>query len=202
MLGYEPQELEGTSIWDYVHPDDREVVQTKMEAALSDSDRRPTAEFRFRHADGDWRLLESSGRRLPEAVDVGTLIGVSRDVTERRRLEEQVRLLADAVKRAETGVLITGPSLSPPGPEIQYVNPAMTEITGYSEEELLGSTPKMLQGPETSREVLDRLKRCLSAGEPVTDETVNYRKDGTPYYVRWRIYLSSRVHSLSPVQRR
>jgi len=187
VLGYEPQELEGTSIWNYVHPDDREVLQAKMEAALSDPDRRPTTEFRFRHADGTWRLLESSGRRLPEDTDLGTFIGVSRDVTERRRLEEQVRLLADAVERAETGVVITGPQLDPPGPKIQYVNPAMMEITGYSEAELLGNTPRMLQGPKTSREPLDRLKRRLSAGKSVTDEVVNYRKDGTPYYVRWRI---------------
>jgi PAS domain S-box-containing protein len=186
-LGYAPHELEGTPIWDHVHPDDRPALKEKMEAALADLDRRPTATFRFRHADGDWRILELRGRRLPDEVDLGTVIAVSRDVTERRKLEERVRLLVDAVERAETGVAITGPNLSPPGPQIQYVNEAMSEITGYDAEEMLGSTPRMLQGPDTSRDKLDRLKHRLSAGKTVVDEVVNYEKDGTPYHVRWRI---------------
>jgi PAS domain S-box-containing protein len=158
-----------------------------MDAALTDPDRRPTVTFRFRHADGDWRMLESRSRRLPEEADLGTLISVSRDVTERRRLEERVRLLANAVERAETGVVITGPNLDPPGPKIQYVNEAMAEMTGYDEEEMLGSTPRMFQGPDTSREKLDRLKRRLPEGKTVVDEVVNYEKDGSPYHVRWRI---------------
>ena len=186
-LGYAPHELEGTPIWDHVHPDDLPALKEKMEAALADLDRRPTATFRFRHADGDWRILELRGRRLPDEVGLGTVIAVSRDITERRKLEERIRLLADAVERAETGVVITGPNLSPPGPQIQYVNEAMSEITGYDAEEMLGSTPRMLQGPDTSRDKLDRLKRRLSAGKTVVDEVVNYEKDGTPYHVRWRI---------------
>jgi PAS domain S-box-containing protein len=187
VLGYEPHELEGTSLWDHVHPDDRPALKEKMEAALADLDRRPTATFRFRHADGDWRILESRGRRLPEDVDLGTVIAVARDITQRRRLEERVRLLANAVERAQTGVIITGPNLTPPGPEIQYVNEAMTAMTGYDADELLGNTPRMLQGPDTSREKLDRLKRRLSKGKTAVDEVINYKKDGTPYHVRWRI---------------
>jgi len=187
VLGYEPHELEGTSIWDHVHPDDRPELEQKMEAALADADRRPAATFRFQHADGDWRILESRGRWLPEEVDLGTFIGVSRDVTERRRLEERVRLLAHAVERAETGVVITGPNLSRPGPKIQYVNEAMSKMTGYDEDEMLGNTPRMFQGPKTKRDKLDRLKRHLSSGESFVDEAVNYKKDGTPYHVRWRI---------------
>jgi PAS domain S-box-containing protein len=187
VLGHEPHELEGTSLWECVHPDDRAELKQNMDAALTDPDRRPTVTFRFRHADGDWRMLESRSRRLPEEADLGTLISVSRDVTERRRLEERVRLLANAVERAETGVVITGPNLDPPGPKIQYVNEAMAEMTGYDEEEMLGSTPRMFQGPDTSREKLDRLKRRLPEGKTVVDEVVNYEKDGSPYHVRWRI---------------
>ena len=187
VLGYEPHELEGTSLWERVHPDDHPSVQDTLETIVMNPDRRPTVEFRIRHADGDWRILESRGRRLPEDVDLGTVIAVSRDVTQRRRLEERVRLLADAVERAETGVIITGPNLTPPGPKIQYVNEAMSEMTGYDAEEMLGSTPRMLQGSDTSRDKLDRLKRRLSAGKTVVDEVINYEKDGTPYHVRWRI---------------
>jgi len=187
VLGYAPHELEGTSLWERVHPDDLPTLQDTLQTLLENPGRQETVEFRIRHADGGWRTLESRGRRLPDEVDLGTVIAVSRDVTERRRLEERVRLLADAVKRAETGVIITGPNLSRPGPKIQYVNDAMSAMTGYDEAEMLGNTPRMFQGPDTSREKLDRLKRRLSQGKSVVDEVVNYKKDGTPYHVRWRI---------------
>ena len=187
VLGYTPSELEGSSVWKYIHPEDCGDLRATLERARDNPQRRPVVTFRFRHADGGWRMMESRARRLPEDVDLGTFIGVSRDVTERRRLEERVRLLADAVERAETGVIITGPNLVSPGPKIRYVNQAMSEMTGYEETEMLGSTPRMFQGPKTSREKLDRLKRRLSQGKSVADEVVNYQKDGTPYHVRWRI---------------
>jgi PAS domain S-box-containing protein len=187
VLGYTPDELNGTSIFDRVHPDDREGVQETIEHILNDTQEHPTVEFRHEHADGSWRLLETTGQALPDAVDMGEIIGVSRDITKRRQLEQRVRLLAAAVEQAATAVVITGPNLDAPGPEIQYVNEAMTEMTGYSEDELVGRTPRMLQGPKTDRDALDRLREQLSNGETVVDETVNYRKDGTPYHLRWRI---------------
>jgi PAS domain S-box-containing protein len=187
VFGYDPSELKGTPIWDRVHPEDHDVLQEALEAAYTTPEDRPTVEFRHKHADGSWRLLEARGQRLPDSVELGAVIGVSRDITEQRKLEQRARLLAAAIQQSPTAVVITGPTLEPPGPKIRYVNKAMTEMTGYSEEELMGRTPRLLQGPETDREALDRLKETLSRGESVVDETVNYRKDGTPYHLRWRI---------------
>ena len=187
VLGYTPEALKDTSIFERVHPDDRETVKETIEGIRSGTEEHPTVEFRHRHADGSWRLLETTGQALPDEVEMGEIIGVSRDITERRQLEQRVRLLAAAVEEAATAVVITGPNLDTPGPKIQYVNEAMTEMTGYSEDELVGRTPRLLQGPKTDRAALDRLREQLSNGETVVDETVNYRKDGTPYHLRWRI---------------
>lgn len=187
LLGYEPGELLGDPVWEYIHPEDRDRIMAAMGEAVGDPGHRPQEEFRFRDSDGSWRVLESRGRVLPADSDLGAFIGVSRDVTERREMEERLRLLATAVENAESAVVITGPRLEKPGPEIRYVNEAMCEMTGYAEEELVGNTPRLLQGQETDREVLARLRVRLRSGEPVEDETVNYRKDGTPYHVRWKI---------------
>ncbi|MGS2745038.1 sensor domain-containing protein [Halomonas sp. LS-001] len=85
-------------------------------------------------------------------------------------------------------VLITTAEMNAPGPEIVYVNSAFCEQTGYTEAELLGQTPKILQGPETDPAVLDRLRTALTQGNGFFDgQTVNYRKDGSPYRVRWSI---------------
>ena len=187
VLGYAPDALEGASMFDYVHPEDRSALQADLETARQEHGAWPTAEFRVQHADGTWRRLESRGRRLPSQVDLGAFLSVSRDVTETRRLQQKVQLLATAIEEVEMAVLITGPNLDVPGPEICYVNEAMTEMTGYREAELLGRTPRLLQGPQTDRELLSELKACLARGEAFVGETVNYRKDETPYHVRWRI---------------
>ncbi|CAM4168001.1 sensor domain-containing diguanylate cyclase [Vreelandella rituensis] len=103
-----------------------------------------------------------------------------------REMEYQ-RLLETAVEQSFSAAIITTANLDLPGPTITYVNPAMTSMSGYSREELLGATPRLLQGPKTDREILHRLRVALEAGEYFEANTVNYRKDGTPYQVEWNI---------------
>ena len=109
------------------------------------------------------------------------------EVTQRKSTENRLRLLTSAVENARDSVVITGPRLDEPGPEILYVNPAFTDLTGYTIDEVVGKTPRILQGPETDRAVMDRLRTRLEAGETFSGETVNYRKDGTPFVMRWDI---------------
>ena len=101
--------------------------------------------------------------------------------------EQQLKLLETAVAQAKEAVLITSARLDPPGPEILFVNPAFSEMTGYSQEEVLQRTPRILQGPKSDRAMLTELREALSRGEPFSGETVNYRKDGSEYYVEWDI---------------
>jgi diguanylate cyclase (GGDEF)-like protein/PAS domain S-box-containing protein len=101
--------------------------------------------------------------------------------------EEPEYLLAGAVRHAREAVLITTAQLDPPGPEIVYVNEAFCRMTGYAREEVIGATPRILQGSKTDRPQLDRLRRQLSLGEPFDGEIVNYRKDGSEYVIEWYI---------------
>jgi sigma-54 dependent transcriptional regulator, acetoin dehydrogenase operon transcriptional activator AcoR len=108
---------------------------------------------------------------------------------ENRLLEpgQLLNLLDTAVAQAKEAVLITSARLEPPGPEILFVNPAFSEMTGYSREEILHKTPRILQGPKSDRVMLQKLRDTLSRGEPFSGETVNYHKDGSEYYVEWDI---------------
>ncbi len=88
----------------------------------------------------------------------------------------------------DEAVLITKKELDPPGPEIIYANGGFCRMTGYALEEVIGKTPRILQGPKTDRAELDRLRRCLSRGEPFEGgEIINYRKDGSEFVLEWHI---------------
>jgi len=102
----------------------------------------------------------------------------------RKISEDRHALLSSALEEALSGVLVTeADPLDPPGPRIVYANRAMSQMTGYDHGELLGQTPRMLQGPATDAGVLAHVRRALAAAEPVGVELLNYRRDGTPFWV-------------------
>lgn len=96
-------------------------------------------------------------------------------------------LLEQVLAQAYNSVVITDARFDHGGPLIVYVNPAFCAMTGYAEAELLGRSPRILQGADTDPAVIDRLRACLHEARFFEGETVNYRKDGTPYRVRWNI---------------
>ena len=98
-----------------------------------------------------------------------------------------MRLLNSAVLQSREGILITDAELDLPGPRIIFVNPAFTKMTGYTAEEVIGKTPRILQGPRTDKAVLDRLRQNLERGEVFEGEAINYRKDGTEFDLEWQI---------------
>ena len=105
----------------------------------------------------------------------------------KKQVGEPAHLLTDAMWHAREAVLITTAKLDPPGPEIVYVNEGFCWMTGYARAEVIGETPRILQGPKTDRGQLDRLRHQLSLEQPFDGETVNYRKDGSEYVIEWYI---------------
>ncbi len=108
-----------------------------------------------------------------------------RDVTQERANQHTLRLLEAAVARINDVVIITEaePVTGPAGPRIVYVNEAFEHRTGYSREEAVGRTPRFLQGAETSRAELDRIRDALLAWQPVRAELVNYTRDGKAFWL-------------------
>ena len=88
-LGYPPEEYVGKNAFDFVHPDDAPRVMQAFLTALQTRGNTPVLSFRFRHRDGTYRILEGRGNNLLEDDAVAGIVFNSRDVTEKRRLEEQ-----------------------------------------------------------------------------------------------------------------
>ncbi len=106
------------------------------------------------------------------------LVGVARDLTERRRLEEEHRLLAEVVRRTDNGVV-----LSDAEGKVIWVNEGFTRISGYTLEEVRGQKPgKILQGPDTNSATVARMARAVARQESFREEVLNYHKGGRPYW--------------------
>jgi PAS domain S-box-containing protein len=70
---------------------------------------------------------------------------------------------------------------------ILYVNDAFTVLTGYAAEDVLGKSPRFLQGAETDESVVQRLHADMAAGQVFEGKAVNYRKDDSTFTMWWRV---------------
>ena len=102
----------------------------------------------------------------------------------RRDVEDLVRRASSIGREA---ICVTTTELDAPGPRILHVNTAFSEMTGWDARDVVGRDPRFLQGPLTDRRELDRLRADLEHGRAFSGETVNYRRDGTPFVMNWRI---------------
>lgn len=93
ILGYAPETLVGRVAFDYVHPDDVEIILAAFQATIQSPGRAVTAEFKFRHQDGSWRVLEAVGKQFVEPDGSASLVVNSRDITDRKQAEETHKAL-------------------------------------------------------------------------------------------------------------
>lgn len=114
----------------------------------------------------------------------GTLITV-KDITERKWLEEYLRLLESVVVNANEIVMISQsePTEDPLTLRIVYINDAFLRGTGYTSAEVIGKSAQLLLGSHTSVSELDRIRTSLLNFEAVKAELILYHKDGTPFWV-------------------
>ncbi|PYU60150.1 MAG: hybrid sensor histidine kinase/response regulator, partial [Acidobacteria bacterium] len=182
-LGYSPEELQASSSFEQIHPDDRDRVKQAAEDARR-SGIGKTLEYRVRHKNGTWLVLESTSSVIRNANgDPEKLVIVNRDITERKRAEEALRQseagFRSVVEDAPYGIYRSSPS----GRFLQ-VNPAFQKMLGYDlEEELLRKDLASDIFRHTGE--YQRLGELLTGTEEAKDVEMEWkRQDGTPITVR------------------
>jgi len=93
-------------------------------------------------------------------------------------------LLQVLVENSFDSVLITDASAEG---KITYANKAFKKLSGYDPSEVIGKTPRILQGPATDSKVIARLSEALKSGRKFEGKAINYKKDGTPFIMYWRV---------------
>ena len=94
--------------------------------------------------------------------------------------EDKALLFQAALDQSYNSVVITDASANSDGPRIVYANPAFQKMTGYTKNEPLGRSPKILQGPLTDQSVIEKMRICFKTGEHFEDSTIIYDKNGSP----------------------
>ena len=183
MLGYTEEELKSSSSFDQIHPDDRDRVREAAAEARRTGVGKPL-EYRMRHKDGTWRVLESTASviRSPSGEPEGLVI-VNRDITERKKAAESLRQTESGfrsmIEDAPYGIYradIDG--------KLLRANPALQKILGYDNlDELLNATlpTDIFRNPND----FNGLKELLESANEFKDVELELkRRDGAPITVR------------------
>jgi len=93
-------------------------------------------------------------------------------------------LLQVLVENSFDSVLITDASAKG---KITYANKSFKKLTGYDPSEVIGKTTRILHGPGTDSKVIARLSDALKSGRKFEGKAINYKKDGTPFIMYWRV---------------
>lgn len=176
LLGYSAEEVLGRSVFEFVHPEDSDLLQAAWRDTVADPNDTTQHEFRMRHKGGSWRILQTVGSRIMPDASMGGIIVNARDVTEKRASDHMLRLLSSALQAAANGVLITDRSGT-----ILWVNAAFSALTGYSAAEVVGQNPRVLKSGSHPLSFYEQLWQTILAGRVWRGELVNRRKDGTLY---------------------
>ena len=98
--------------------------------------------------------------------------------------ETRLALVKVIAENSFDSVLITDATSSG---KIIYANKAFKTLTGYNPSDVIGKNPRILQGPATDKKLIRRLSEALKSGKKFEGKAINYKKDGTPFIMYWRV---------------
>jgi PAS domain S-box-containing protein len=177
VTGYSHEELATMNATDFFRDDDREEVGKAIQRTLDTG--QIVIEAAFVTADGEQIPYEFTGARLtdPDGDLIG-VVGIGRDISERKARERELRTFQEAVENAGHAIYWTDTDAT-----IQYANPAFEEQTGYSVSEAIGQSPSILNSGVQSDDFYKNMWETIQAGQTWEDEIINRRKNGERFMI-------------------
>ncbi len=179
LTGYAPADLVQNKVISFnklIRAPYREQVWNDWQQAIREH-RRYEGEYEISTRDGETKWAWEQGEAIYDEQDrVVALEGFISDITARKRAETEREQLIRAIEQSGETILITDPDGT-----ILYVNPAFTRITGYTREEAIGQTPRLLSSGKHDKEFYREMWKTLEAGQTWEGQLINKRKDGTLY---------------------
>ena len=172
-----------------LHPEDADRVLTNEGVAKKGLINKWEEEYRLRKSDGEFAYISDKGFSVKDEFgNVLKLVGAMSDITQRKEEENRLRLLESVVINTNDAVIITDTgSFETIGPKILYVNDAFTSMSGYTAQEVIGNTPRLLQATNSNKNELQKLKQALANWQNFEGTILNKKKNGEEFWVNLRI---------------
>ena len=165
ILGQEPFDVIGAELSYFLHPDDQQMIQNSLQEVLRRRVSRSGLEGRMKHADGSYRLIASNTSVVCEGDDVQYVLGIARDMTEERELEEKLRR---ASKMEAVGTLAGGVA--------HDLNNILSGIVSYPDLLLM-----KLEPDSSFRKPLDTIKRAGERAAALVQDLLTLARRGVSY---------------------
>lgn len=171
-----------------IHPDDQEEFTRKQESLYSGIENLDFV-HRIILPDQSVKWVHEIGRmEQDEAGNAVAIEGTVQDITTQKTEEQRLKLLESVITNTTDAVLITeAEPIDGIRHRIVYVNEAFCRMTGYRMDEVIGKSPKILQGPKSDFKELKRLSRALDKWKTCEISTINYKKSGEEFWVNFTV---------------
>jgi PAS domain S-box-containing protein len=187
MLGYKPEELIGQNAFQLIHPSDVPIVVNALAKPADPSVRHHPIEYRIRHRNGSWRVLETLGANLLDEPEVAGIIINSRDITERKQAEEQIREQAALLDKAQDAIMVFDLET-----RIGFWNKSAERLYGWLADEVIGLKVDDLLNKNDPTVAVAARQEALHSGEWI-GELQQETKAGRKIVVESRLTLVSDV---------
>ncbi len=178
VLGYDKEELLGKNAFEYVHPDDVESVLETFKHSLHIPEFTTTVEFRFKHKDSSWIILESIGKNLLNEPLINGIIVNSRDITDRRNLEETRRKYEFIVNASKEMLAIVNSNY-----RYEAVNESFSAALSANRIEIIGETIASIFGERIFNGTLKpHIDECFSGKEVIREEWLTLPNSEKRFY--------------------
>ena len=179
MFGYSAEEMLNKSLNIIIPPGYREQHSKGMQRIAGGGEHRvigKTVELEGLHKKGKIFPVELS---LAEWTTSGRkyYTGIIRDISERKRDEEEIKKLSTGVEQSSSSIVITDVEGN-----IEYVNKKFTEITGYTSEEAIGKNPRILKSGKHDPQIYNELWTTIKSGKEWHGELLNKKKSGELFW--------------------
>jgi len=179
ICGFVPQEYKNTfqSFLNCVHPDERKYVRQSVCDALR-NEKPYDVEFRILRKDATVRFVHEKAEVIfDRAGRAVRMVGMIQDISERKKMENQLRKLSQAIEQSPSSIMITDIEGN-----IEYVNPKFSALTGYALEDVVGKNPRFLKSGETPPQEYSHLWNTITSGGVWRGEFHNKKKNGELYW--------------------
>nr|WP_315188369.1 PAS domain-containing protein [uncultured Flavobacterium sp.] len=188
VFGYKEYEVGNSSQWwfDKIHPEDSIKMSIKLYSFIEQKTEKWQDQYRFRCADNSYKYVLDRGFLLKDENGKAIrMIGAIQDITKQKEEEQRLKLLETVITQSKDSIVITEANSNEGKiPNIIYVNPAFSSMSGYASEEIVGKSLNIFNGENSDANELQKLLNAIEHKEECLLETISYKKSKEEYWVR------------------